>query len=236
METLLAHSFDYLSSYDLSKIRKGLRQVEGLMAQICLSSDMRGSERNRARSSARPAEAKPAKALGELKEDPAFLEFFKLQDSFQWNVTMRLVACLERLLALEDAAADSIIIQCLNLVQGSLLLHPASRRLFARESYINVLLDLLDPDMGPAIQSATVLTLVTALLGNPANTRTFEELDGLLTVTSLFKSRYTSKEVKLKIVEFLYFYLMPEANGAFSGAGSDRSNGSGGSKGSGGSG
>jgi hypothetical protein len=31
-----------------------------------------------------------------------------------------------------------------------------------------------------------------------------------LTITSLFKSRETSREVKLKLVEFLYFYLMPE--------------------------
>jgi hypothetical protein len=35
-------------------------------------------------------------------------------------------------------------------------------------------------------------------------------LDGLLTITSLFKSRSISREVKLKLVEFLYFYLMPE--------------------------
>jgi hypothetical protein len=54
------------------------------------------------------------------------------------------------------------------------------------------------------------LTLVTALISHPLNTRTFESLDGLLTVTSLFKSRSTSREVKLKLVEFLYFYLMPE--------------------------
>jgi Cell division control protein 14, SIN component len=32
----------------------------------------------------------------------------------------------------------------------------------------------------------------------------------LLVVTSLFKARTTSREVKLKLVEFLYFYLMPE--------------------------
>jgi hypothetical protein len=63
---------------------------------------------------------------------------------------------------------------------------------------------------------------VCALLGTPQNTRTFETLDGLLTVTSLFKSRSTSREVKLKLVEFLYFYLMPEtpsipsANGTIS--------------------
>lgn len=44
----------------------------------------------------------------------------------------------------------------------------------------------------------------------PQNTRTFENLDGLLTITSLFKSRETSRDVKLKLIEFLYFYLMPE--------------------------
>lgn len=62
----------------------------------------------------------------------------------------------------------------------------------------------------PAIQSATCLTLVASLIDTPQNTRTFENLDGLLAVTSLFKSRSTSREVKLKLVEFLYFYLMPE--------------------------
>ena len=98
----------------------------------------------------------------------------------------------------------------LDLIQGVLLLHPPSRTLFAREIYMNLLLDLLDPINCPAIQSATLLTLVTALLDNPANTRAFEDLDGLLTVTSLFKLRTTSREVKLKLVEFLYFYLMPE--------------------------
>lgn len=76
---------------------------------------------------------------------------------------------------------------------------------------MNLLLDLLDPSTAcPAIQGATLLTLVTALLDTPGNTRTFEQLDGLLTVTSLFKSRGTGREVKMKVVEFCYFYLMPE--------------------------
>lgn len=73
-----------------------------------------------------------------------------------------------------------------------------------------LLLDLLDPSSCPAIQASTLLTLVTTLLDSPTNTRTFENLDGLLTVTSLFKSRSTSRDVKMKLVEFLYFYLMPE--------------------------
>lgn len=77
-------------------------------------------------------------------------------------------------------------------------------------SGIQHLLDLLEPVNCPAIQSATITTLVCALIEAPQNTRTFEELDGLLTITSLFKSRETSREVKLKLVEFLSFYLMPE--------------------------
>jgi hypothetical protein len=75
-----------------------------------------------------------------------------------------------------------------------------------------LLLDLLSPPSCPAIQSSTLLLLVSTLLSCPANTRTFESLDGLLVVTSLFKSRSTSRDIKLKLVEFLYFYLMPETS------------------------
>ncbi|KAJ5806653.1 uncharacterized protein N7503_004255 [Penicillium pulvis] len=209
MENLLAHSFDYLSSYEPSKIRKGLRQVEGLLAQICLSKPKSTSDRRR---SYLATESQPVpKALSELHDDPAFREFFKIQDGFQWNVAMRLVSCLEHLLGRGSNGTNDMLIVCtLDLIQGALLLHPPSRTLFAREIYMNLLLDLLDPINCPAIQSATLLTLVTALLDCPANTRTFEDLDGLLTVTSLFKQRATSREVKLKLVEFLYFYLMPE--------------------------
>lgn len=133
-------------------------------------------------------------------------------------VAIRLIACLERLLSkASNGQNDLLIVSALDLLQGTLLIHPPSRSLFAREIYMNLLLDLLDPTCCPAIQSSTLLTLVTALLATPANTRTFETLDGLLTVTSLFKSRGTSREVKMKVVEFLYFYLMPEtpvSNGA----------------------
>jgi hypothetical protein len=85
MEALLSHSFDYLSSYDPSKIRKGLRQVEGLLAQICLSrSKLTAAEKRRSMVPLGTAPS-PLKALGDLKDDPAFREFFKLQEGFQWN-------------------------------------------------------------------------------------------------------------------------------------------------------
>lgn len=85
METLLAHSFDYLSSYEPSKVRKGLRQVEGLLAQICLSK-ARSPSSDRRRSYL-ASDTQPAKALSDVRDDPAFLEFFKLQEGFQWNGT-----------------------------------------------------------------------------------------------------------------------------------------------------
>lgn len=76
---------------------------------------------------------------------------------------------------------------------------------------MNLLLDLLDPANVPAIQQTTLLVLVTALLNTPTNTRVFERIDGLLTITSLFKSRSTTRSLKGRLLEFLYFYLMDEA-------------------------
>ncbi|KAH7325949.1 cell division protein Cdc14, partial [Stachybotrys elegans] len=218
MEALLSLAFDNLSSYDGLKIRKGLRQVEGLLAQICLSNND-GRPANTSRSIHQPTttgddddeSSLPRKDLAQLSKDPAFREFFKLQEGFEWNVPLRLIGTLDRLMAKgSDGQNDLLILSALDLIQGSLLLHPPSKTLFSREQNMNLLLDLLEPINCPAIQSATLLTLVVALIDTPINTRTFENLDGLLTVTSLFKSRSTTREVKLKLVEFLYFYLMPE--------------------------
>lgn len=103
MEPLLARAFDYLSSYDQQKIRKGLRQVEGLLAQICLmrsaatgagagagpgaGAGMSPAERRRSAMmiSANGHGQGPAKPLEALPADPVFCEFFRLQDGFQWN-------------------------------------------------------------------------------------------------------------------------------------------------------
>lgn len=104
-----------------------------------------------------------------------------------------------------------MILSALDLLQGTLLLHPPSRSLFARELHMNLLLDLLDAANPPHIQAQALLALVAALLDRPRNTRAFERADGLLCITSLFKARATAKDVKMRSLEFLYFYLMPEA-------------------------
>ena len=145
MEALLSLSFDNLSSYSQDKIRKGLRQVEGLLVQICLSSGSPKSAAEKRRSVIDPGkEPPPRKALHELGNDLAFREFFKLQDGFEWNVALRLVNCLDRLLGKShDGQNDLLIIQTLDLIQGILLLHPPSRTLFSRELYMNVCIPLL---------------------------------------------------------------------------------------------
>jgi Cell division control protein 14, SIN component len=140
MEALLSHSFDYLASPSPQKIRKGLRQVEGLLAQICLSKASTKADRRQSMlalgSSSPPS---PAKPLCDLKDDPAYREFFKLQQGFQWNIAMRLISCLERLMGKgSNGTNDLLIISTLDLIQGALLLHPPSRELFAREIYMNV--------------------------------------------------------------------------------------------------
>lgn len=104
-----------------------------------------------------------------------------------------------------------LILAALSNLQGLLLLHPPSRILFGREVYMNLLLDLLDPYNCPAIQSQAILVLVTALLATPQNTRVFEQMDGLLTITSLQSDEETTQSVKVTVLEFLYFYLLPEA-------------------------
>ncbi|KAK8157315.1 cell division protein Cdc14 [Phyllosticta citrichinensis] len=196
MEALLDLSFDNITSNDVAKIRKGLRQIEGLLAQICLSR-------------AEHVRQKPLKAL---HHDPAFREFFRLQEGFEWNVATRLTACLEHLLGMRSNSQNNIlVVAALDLLQGILLLHPPSRSIFKQEIYMTLLLDLLDYQECHKVQSRTLLVLVTALLSHPANTRTFEKAGGLQNITSLFKARGTPNALKLKIMEFLYFYLMPEA-------------------------
>ena len=157
MENLLSLAFDNLSSYDGPKIRKGLRQVEGLLANICLSNPQKQQKKHKAGQNSissnkgydnyededengdRPPTPPPPRTLADMSDDPAFSEFFKLQEGFEWNVALRLVNTLDRLLAKgADGQHDLLILSALDLIQGVLLLHPPSKTLFSREMYMNV--------------------------------------------------------------------------------------------------
>lgn len=92
MEALLSLSFDNISSKDISKIRKGLRQIEGLLAQVCLppsSSQKRRPSVQHSHGESLP----PPKQLSQVCQDPAFREFFRLQEGFEWNGTYLDLLC-----------------------------------------------------------------------------------------------------------------------------------------------
>lgn len=90
MEALLSLAFDNIASKDTQKIRKGLRQIEGMLAQICLSSGKSkqsapGHRRNASAINLGEQQQSTPKKLGQLSEDLAFREFFRLQEGFEWN-------------------------------------------------------------------------------------------------------------------------------------------------------
>ena len=85
MEALLSLSFDNITSSSPTRIRKGLRQIEGLLAQICLSRNASQSPMKRRASVVSIPSTSLEKKLGSLIEDPAYREFWRLQESFEWN-------------------------------------------------------------------------------------------------------------------------------------------------------
>jgi hypothetical protein len=141
MESLLSLAFDNLSSFDGSKIKKGLKQVEGLLAQICLSGP--SSPRKQSVDHGRDRDQPSRKVLADLSGDPAFREFFKLQEGFEWNIAQRLLTTLDWLVVRGgDGQYDLLIVNALDLIQGVLLLHPPSKVLFSRSVHMNVCLSL----------------------------------------------------------------------------------------------
>jgi hypothetical protein len=140
MESLLSLAFDNLSSFDGSKIKKGLKQVEGLLAQICLPGP-RSPKKQQAVDPSLDRDQPPRKVLADVSGDPAFREFFKLQEGFEWNIAQRLLTTLDWLVVRGgDGQYDLLIVNALDLIQGVLLLHPPSQALFSRSVNMNVCL------------------------------------------------------------------------------------------------
>ncbi|GFZ49867.1 hypothetical protein JCM24511_07270 [Saitozyma sp. JCM 24511] len=52
--------------------------------------------------------------------------------------------------------------------------------------------------------------LCAVLVDSPQNARTFEKLSGLEAVVRVLKGSAVAKDVRMKCIEFLYFYLLPE--------------------------
>jgi Cell division control protein 14, SIN component len=118
-----------LSSYDPLALRRGLRHIEALVAQLTLPLLQEDTSD---------------------RDDSDLIEFLQLQDSFEWNgddryeallmlVCQRLLTSLDRLIAKgTNEQTTLLLLSTLDLMQGLLLIHPPSRRLFVREVHMTV--------------------------------------------------------------------------------------------------
>ncbi|KAG8772413.1 hypothetical protein FRC12_003087 [Ceratobasidium sp. 428] len=124
----------------------------------------------------------------------------------------------------------------LSALQGMAFIHPRSKTYMGRKLSIQTLLDLLtalrhastnpdDPDAtmvsGANIPDATLTatlsplacsvidTLLCLLVDSPSALRVFEECNGLEAIVRTLK-KVTGQQVRMKCLEFLYFYLQDE--------------------------
>ncbi|CAA7258519.1 unnamed protein product [Cyclocybe aegerita] len=116
----------------------------------------------------------------------------------------------------------------LSLIQGIALNHEPSKRYLGRRRAVEVLLDLLlasrhlaspsdnaesqrkSTPNPPHLTSIVLDTLLCILVDSTLALRTFEETNGVQAVVKILKRAGTPREVRMKCLEFLYFYLLDE--------------------------
>lgn len=131
--------------------------------------------------------------------------------------------------------------QALSLVQGIALSHASSKRWLSRRYPLQVLLDLLlvsrhlpsppsedvpstsrsvsggresldSSTPATSLSSAVVDTLLCILVDSSPGIRAFEDANGCQVVVKILKRAGTPREVRMKCLEFLTFYLMDETS------------------------
>ncbi|KAG5714981.1 Cell division control protein 14 [Termitomyces sp. T112] len=118
----------------------------------------------------------------------------------------------------------------LSLIQGVSLNHSASKAFLGRKYALEVLIDLLlasrhlpastlpSVDIpsrtaasgAPPLSSVVIDTLLCILVDASTALRAFEDASGTQAVVKILKRAGTPREVRMKCLEFLYFYLLDE--------------------------
>ncbi|KAI1791062.1 cell division control protein 14, SIN component-domain-containing protein [Ganoderma leucocontextum] len=180
--------------------------------------------------------------------------FNALQDTFQCNVSSRIISWTSVASALLDKALtrgstdnvtqcevmvlSSQLAQGMGIIQGVALVHKPSKQCLGRRYSLEVLLDLLlvsrhltppttsstptspkadPPSTSPPkscdlpLASVILDTLLCILVDSSPSLRNFEDLNGVQVVVKILKRAGTPREVRMKCLEFLYFYLLDEA-------------------------
>ncbi|ORY76338.1 cell division protein Cdc14 [Protomyces lactucae-debilis] len=197
IESSLLPALDLLVFPRLADAKQGLDAIERLFALVTLRAGV------------------PHTFPGPI--DEAYCSFTAVQDGFQGNVAGHLCHLLRRLLQEEPASRENATLiddmtrQVLILLQGSVLLHPPSQALFARPANLHLLLNLVTLESTSVETTiAALTTLVCCLVDRPASLRVFEGCGGLASLCDAFKAEKTPHKVKIKMLEFFYFYLIRE--------------------------
>ncbi|KAL5530523.1 hypothetical protein ACEPAF_6781 [Sanghuangporus sanghuang] len=136
----------------------------------------------------------------------------------------------------EFGEITALVIQALSLLQGVVLMHKPSKEFLCRRPSIEVFVDLLsicrhasarsfanpanasptksasnDYPWDPTLVSAVLDTLLCILVDAPPALRCFEEVKGIEHIVKILKRPTIPKDVRIKCLEFLYFYLMDES-------------------------
>ncbi|KAG2155130.1 cell division control protein 14, SIN component-domain-containing protein [Suillus bovinus] len=126
----------------------------------------------------------------------------------------------------------SQLCQGLSIIQGVSLHHKLSKSFLGRRFSLEILIELLlasrhtpiidvssretsfqapeRPSPFMHLTSAVLDTLLCVLVDSSPALRAFEEVNGVQAVVKILKRAGTPREVRMKCLEFLYFYLMDE--------------------------
>lgn len=142
------------------------------------------------------------------KNDKIFGEFITLQDLVEYNLVNNLINLLNWAIIHQrnDASepnrnTNPIICLDLKILQGCLLLHPNSRKLFHNEHSMSILIGLLNPNLNFSMRTNIIIccipTLVASLVRNVLNLRLFEQLNGPEIICNLLKGKNISINNKI---------------------------------------
>ncbi|TCD60444.1 hypothetical protein EIP91_010061 [Steccherinum ochraceum] len=230
MQETIQDALDDLSSSHASTSRKGraLDSLEKLLAEICgpLNSDSYPQQYFIALQDTFQCNI-PSRLLVWISESTFRLEALTGKGSQEADRES------------ETQTLSSQLVQSLNIIQGIALQHASSKQFLSRRYGQDTLLDLLlvsrhvapiplknSTNITPSVEelltpkktkettinlTASVLdTLLCVLVDSPSSLRTFEEASGLQYVVRILKRSGTPREVRMKCLEFIYFYLMDE--------------------------
>lgn len=130
--------------------------------------------------------------------------FAATQDGFAGNLAFHVS------LMMRSDLDTATTLSCLRCLQGLVLLHGASREVFALPGHMEVLVSRLDVAQGE-VAAECLTTLIHVLCRSTANFRQFERLGGPRRLIDMLLALLEEQLLlKFKVLEFLIFYLVDE--------------------------